>query len=199
MSLTVALMAGGKSSRMGTDKSFVSLLGKPMIERIRDRVADLGQDETILIANRPAADYAHLNLSVFSDVLPGKGALGGIYSAIYRSSSDHTLIVACDMPFVNSALLRYMIGLCDDSTDVVIPTVDNRLQGFHAIYSKACLDPVRARLDTDRLKVIGFHEDVHMRYLDPAEWQPLDPMGLSFFNVNTPEDLAIAHQLAADD
>jgi molybdopterin-guanine dinucleotide biosynthesis protein A len=102
------------------------------------------------------------------------------------------------MPFLNPALLRYMIGLCEgDHFDVIVPRVDGYPQGLHAIYSKACLEPIRARLDADRLKVIGFYDDVRLRYLDEDEYQSLDPNGLAFRNVNTPEELADAQQIAA--
>jgi len=196
ISLTVAIMAGGKSSRMGRDKSFVELMGKPMIEHLMSRAAALGQRETILITNRPA-DYAPLGLPMFGDVLPEKGSLGGIYTAIHHSQNPYTLVIACDMPFVNPALLRHMIGLGEDGQfDVIVPRVDGYPEGLHAIYSKACLAPIRQRLDADKLKVIGFYDAVRVRALDEVEWQRFDPQGLSFFNVNTPDELAEAQRKA---
>ncbi|MBI5927811.1 MAG: molybdenum cofactor guanylyltransferase [Chloroflexi bacterium] len=197
MSLTLAIMAGGKSSRMGTDKSFVTLLGKPLIEHLLDRLADLGEDERILITNRPD-DYVALGLPMFPDVLPEKGSLGGIYTAITHSQSDYTLVIACDMPFANPALLKYMIGLCDGSYDVIVPRVDNYPEGLHAIYKQTCLAPIRKLLDADQLKVMGFYGDVRVRYLDEAEYQPFDAKGLSFFNVNTPHELEEARRLAGE-
>lgn len=183
---------------MGTDKSFVPLLGKPMIEHILARVRDLGQDETILITNRPG-DYAQLGLPMFTDVIPDKGALGGIYTAIHASQSDYTLVLACDMPFLNADLLRYMIALRSEPYDVFVPRVEDYPQGLHALYHKACLLPIRARLDADRLKVIGFYDQVRVRYLDPPEWSRFDPQGLSFHNINTPEELLAAQQLIDSD
>jgi molybdopterin-guanine dinucleotide biosynthesis protein A len=194
MNFSVAIIAGGQSSRMGSDKSFVELAGQPIIKHVMERVANLGQRETILISNRMAA-YSNLGLPMFSDVLPKKGSLGGIYTAIYRSQQPHTLVVACDMPLLNTDLLRYMVGLLDEQTDVIVPTVDGYPQGLHAIYGKACLDPIRQRLEADNLKVIGFYGDVQVRYIDEAEYTPYDPHGYSFFNVNTPEDLERARQL----
>lgn len=194
--LTVAIMAGGQSSRMGTDKAFVELLGQPLIAHILERVADLGQDETIIVTNRPT-DYAHLGLPTFTDVLPGKGSLGGIYSALRHSNSDDVLVIACDMPFVNPALLRHMIGLrdaADGPFDVIVPRRDGYPQGLHAIYRQTCLGPIHERLDADRLKVIGFYDAVRVHYLDEAAYAPFDPDGLSFYNINTPEDLARAQQ-----
>jgi molybdopterin-guanine dinucleotide biosynthesis protein A len=187
-------MAGGKSSRMGVNKAFVELHGKPLIGHVLDRVSDLEQEETILIANSPA-DYDHLGLPVYPDLIPGKGSLGGIYSAIHDSRSQYTLVVACDMPLLNPDLLRYMIGLCSGPVDVIAPRVEGHPQGLHAIYSKDCLEPIHRQLDAGRLKVIGFHQDVRVRYLDEPEYGRFDPNGLSFFNVNTPQDLKKVSEL----
>ena len=195
---TLALLAGGKSSRMGRDKAFIPLAGKPIIERILERTADLGQAETILITNRPKA-YAHLGLPMFQDILPEKGALGGIYTAIARSAHPYTLTLACDMPFVNPHLLRYMLALRDaiDGTpwDVIVPRVYGHPQGLHAIYAQTCLRPIRMQLETGNLRVIDFYDVMRVRYLTHAEYAPLDPRGLSFFNINTPEDLQTAEAL----
>lgn len=192
---TVAVIAGGKSSRMGTDKSFVKILGQSLIEHILSRVSDLGQDETLLITNRPD-DYVHLELPMYTDVIPEKGSLGGIYSALHYSRSQYTLVIACDMPFVNPELLRYMIGLrAAGPFDVIVPRVEAYPEGMHAIYSKSCMDAIRARLDADRLKIIGFYDEVRVRYIDEPEYTPFDPKGLSFYNVNTPEELEKARRL----
>ncbi len=193
-SFSVAIIAGGKSSRMGTDKSFVQLAGRSLIAHIIERVLPLGQAETFLITNKPKS-YAHLGLPMHSDVLPEKGSLGGIYTAIYHSQQSYTLCVACDMPFANSELLRYLVDLRkDDSFDVIVPRVESYPEGLHALYSRACLDPIRKRLEADQLKVIGFYADVRVRYVDEAEWQRFDPQGLSFRNINTPDELAQSNQ-----
>jgi len=189
-SFTLAVVAGGKSTRMGRDKSFVTLNGRPLIEHVLERTRGLGQAETILIVNQPAL-YAHLGLPMFADLLPDKGSLGGIYTAIHHSGAPYTLCVACDMPFLNAELLRYQISLAPDY-DVVAPRVDHYPEGLHAVYSRACLPAIRARLAADRLKVIGFYQDVRVRYLDEPEWQRFDPEGLSFRNINTPGELDAA-------
>lgn len=198
ISLTVAINAGGQSARMGTDKAFVEILGQPLIEHVIERVSGLGQAETILVSNRPD-DYAHLGLPMVGDVLPDKGSLGGIYTALYHSQTPYTLVVACDMPFLNPALLRTMIDLCaGDQYDIIVPRVEGYPQGLHAVYSQRCMEPIRARLDADRLKVIGFYDQVRVRYIDEAEYAPLDPDGLAFRNINTPEELAEARRLARE-
>lgn len=195
-SLSVAIVAGGRSSRMGRDKSFVLLRGKPMIEHVVARVSALSAESMLLIANRPD-DYAYLGLPTYPDVFPDKGSLGGIFSAVHYSPSEHTLVVGCDMPYLSDALLRYMASLLGERAapyDVIVPVHDNHPQGLHAIYRKTCLAPIRADLEADRLKVIGFFGAVSVRYIQPAEYRDLDLAGRSFQNINTPEELERANQ-----
>ncbi|MCC6614089.1 MAG: molybdenum cofactor guanylyltransferase [Anaerolineae bacterium] len=193
---SVAIIAGGESTRMGTDKAFVPVDGKPLVERLLERVAGLGQGETFIIANRPDG-YQALGLPIYPDILPGKGSLGGIYTALTVSQNPFTLMLACDMPFVNADLLRHMMQMrIGGPFDVIVPRVKSQPEGLHAAYSKTCMSPMRRRLDAGRLKVVGFYEDVRVRFLDEDEWQPFDPDGISFYNVNTPEHLAQAERLA---
>jgi molybdenum cofactor guanylyltransferase len=191
--LTVAILAGGKSSRMGTDKSFVRVLGRPLIEDVLAQVAGLGA-ETLIVTNRPD-DYGYLGLPLFTDVLPDKGALGGIYTALHSSSLPHTLCVACDMPFVVRPLLDYLISLIPEA-DAIVPRLNGEAEPFRAIYSRACLGPIRAALDAGKMRVISFFPAVRVRFVDEPEIDRFDPQHLSFFNVNTPEDLEQARRLA---
>lgn len=196
---SLAIMAGGKSSRMGRDKSFVQVGGQTIIERVLQRTANLGQAETILITNQPG-DYAHLGLPMVSDVIEDKGSLGGIYTAITHSQQEYTLVIACDMPFVSAPLLKYMLSFINENHqyDVIVPRVDGYPQGLHAIYRKTCLEPIRERVEANQLKVIGFYEDMAMRYLDETEYQTYDADKAAFININTPEELQKAQQLALE-
>ena len=184
--LTVAIMAGGQSSRMGMDKSFVLFEGQPMIEVVIDAVAGLG-DETLLITNKPD-EYAHLNLPMVSDVYPNHGSLGGIFTAVYAASHPHTLVVACDMPWLNRQLLEYMVGL-RETADVIVPRWEKYPEPLHAIYSKACLNPIEAKLKEKRLKITGFFGEVDVQFVDREEIERFDRNGRSFANINSPEDL----------
>jgi molybdopterin-guanine dinucleotide biosynthesis protein A len=184
--LTIAIEAGGKSSRMGTDKSFVLFQGRPMIEVVRDKVAGLG-DELILITNRPN-DYAHLNLPMFSDVYPDHGSLGGIFTAVSHAQHPHTLVVACDMPWLNRPLLEYMIGL-RQTADVIVPRWETYPEPLHAIYSKNCLPAIEQKLKAGQLKITGFFSDVKVRYVEREEIARFDVDGRSFANINTPVEL----------
>ena len=194
MKLSVAIIAGGKSARMGRDKAFVKLAGKPLIQHVIERSQNLGQTETILIANQPQR-YRYLGLPVFSDVCPNKGSLGGIYTALTYAQSPHTLVIACDMPFIKTELLRFMIAQISDAIDIVVPRVGGYPQGLHAIYSQSCRQPIQEQLAANRLKVIRFYDRMRVRYLDEADYEPYDVDGRSFVNLNTPEELQQARKL----
>lgn len=170
---------------MGTDKSFVRVLGVPMVERVLAQVRGLGA-ETLIVTNNPG-DYAYLGLPLYADVIPGAGALSGIYSALRHAVHPHVLVVACDMPFLSRPLLAHLLALGPDF-DVVVPRAAEGVEPLHAVYGKACLEPVRRRLDAGRYKVIGFYDDVRVRYVEEAELRRYDPRLRSFVNVNTPEE-----------
>ncbi|MCA9935296.1 MAG: molybdenum cofactor guanylyltransferase [Ardenticatenaceae bacterium] len=186
MGVTVAIMAGGQSSRMGRDKSFVLFEGQPLIERVRDRVADLG-NELILITNKPA-EYAHLGLPIYGDVIPDCGPLGGIYTAVHHASYPHTLVVACDMPWLNRGLLQYMISL-RETADIVVPRWEKFPEPLHAVYGKACLPAMYEKLQAQQLKITGFFGRMSVRFVDREEIERWDEDGRSFTNINTPHDL----------
>lgn len=190
----MAIIAGGKSVRMGSDKAFVKLAGKPLIQHVIERSRNLGQMETILIANQPER-YRHLGLPVFSDVCPNKGSLGGIYTALTYAQSPHILVIACDMPFIKPELLRFMIAQIGGDIDIVVPRVGGYPQGLHAIYSQSCRQPIQEQLAANRLKVIRFYDRMRVRYLDEADYEPYDVDGRSFVNLNTPEELQQARKL----
>jgi molybdopterin-guanine dinucleotide biosynthesis protein A len=193
-SISAAILAGGQSSRMGANKAFVQVGGRPIIERVIKRVHPLA-NELVIVTNAPT-EYAHLGLPIFTDLLPGKGPLGGLYTAISQTMGDYTLAVSCDQPFLNPELLRFLLDL-RHSYDVIVPlNREDYPQSLHAVYSKDCLMPIRRCLDADRLKVIGFYADVHVRSVTSEEIDRFDPERLSFFNVNTPDDLAEAERLA---
>lgn len=192
---TLAIIAGGRSRRMGRDKALVKLHGRPMLAHVIERVSGLGQAQTLLVSNDHAA-HARFSLPMVRDSLPDAGSLGGIYTALMHSRHGHTLVVACDMPTLSPALLAYMLELREEGEyDVIVPRVAGYPQGLHAVYSQACVAPIRSKIEAGRLKVIGFHDQVRVRYLDEDEWHPLDPTGQALSNVNTPEELAAAATL----
>jgi molybdopterin-guanine dinucleotide biosynthesis protein A len=190
-SLTGVILAGGQSSRMGQNKALMSLGGKRLVDRVVEVMRNVF-DDLLMVTNTPEV-YADLSIPMVRDVWPDKGSLGGVYSAIYHAATPYCLVVACDMPFLQTAVLRYLVTQIHDY-DVVVPDVLGELQTLHAIYSKACLQPIERRLETNRLRIVGFFPDVRVRTVTASELEPYDPALLAFQNLNTPEEFQAAEQ-----
>jgi molybdenum cofactor guanylyltransferase len=192
--LTVAVQAGGRSSRMGTDKALVRLHGVPLIEHLLQRLAGLG-DEVLITTNRPQ-DYAYLGLPMASDPEPGAGALHGLHTALQAAGGETVLVMACDMPFVSRPLVEHMLQQMEGA-DLVVPRRGGEYEPLHAVYSKRCLPALQAALERGERRMISFFHSLRLHTLDQAEIDRFDPQGLSFFNVNTPEDLRQAERILA--
>jgi len=194
--LSIVVQAGGQSSRMGEDKALKTFLGRPLIQRVVDQLA-LIADEIIVTTNRPD-DYSFLDLRLISDLKPGRGALGGLYTAIASATYPVVAVVACDMPFASSMLIEKMNKLLlDEEVDVVIAKSDEGYEPLHAVYRReTCLPAIEAAIDADLWKVIAWFPQVKVRVLTPEEIKLSDPNGLAFWNVNTPEEFAKAEELA---
>ena len=192
--LTVAVQAGGRSSRMGSDKALLRLDGIPLIERLLQRVSGLGE-EILITTNRPQ-DYQYLGLRMASDPEPGAGALHGLRTALEAARGQTVLVLACDMPFVSRPLLEHMLQLAE-AADLVVPRRGGEYEPLHAVYSKGCLPALEAALQRGQRRMISFFPSLNLRTVEQEEIDRLDPEGLSFFNVNTPEDLRKAERILA--
>ena len=194
--LTVCIQAGGASSRMGEDKALKPFLGRPMIQRVIERLAPIA-DEIIVTTNRPE-DYRFLGLRLTPDLKPGRGALGGLYTAVASASQSLVAVVACDMPFASPTLLEAASRLMvQEEADVVIAKTEEGYEPIHAVYRRAtCLPAIEAAIDSDQWKVISWFPKVKVRVLTSGELKQFDPDGLAFWNVNTPEEFIQAEQLA---
>lgn len=186
-SISVVILAGGQSRRLGIDKSLLEVEGQPLLSRTVHTLTALSED-LIVVANETAR-YRSLNLDVrfVPDDKRGMGSLMGIYSGLKAARHGHALAVACDMPFLSLPLLRYMAPLAKGS-DVVIPRLKGMVEPLHSIYAKACLPFMAELLDQGRRRITAFFPQVRVRYVEEQELAALDPSYLSFVNVNTPED-----------
>jgi molybdopterin-guanine dinucleotide biosynthesis protein A len=194
--LTVVIQAGGQSSRMGEDKALKLFLGRPLIQRVIDRVTPIA-DEIIVTTNRPA-EYDFLSLRVVPDLKPGRGALGGLYTAIASAASPLVAVVACDMPFASPALFEGALKLmAAEGVDVVIAKTDEGYEPLHALYRReTCLPAIESAISADQWKVISWFPQVKVRMLLPDEIKSYDPSGLCFWNLNTPEEFVEAEKRA---
>ncbi len=194
--LTIAIQAGGSTRRTGSDKALLPLAGKPLIEHLLMRVNDLG-DDILVTTNRPQ-DYAFLGVRLVSDPVPGLGALNGLHTALDAARGRSVLVLACDMPFVSRPLLEHLVSLVSHA-DVVVPRHEGRFEPLHALYEKqACLPAIGAALAAGEKRLISFYTKVHVLPVEGSDLSRLDPRGLSFFNVNTLEDLAQAERILSE-
>ena len=200
MSVTGVILAGGTSRRMGQNKALIQLGDDSLMGHVIRRIRPV-TDERLLITNTPD-EYAHLGLPMYSDIVPDAGALGGIYTGLMSASHDAVLCVACDSPFLVPSLLTYLVSVLDDY-DAVMPytyrenPADHNsdqitLQTLCAVYSKRCLPIIELMLKESELRVHALQERASIKCISPEVWQAFDPDGISFFNINTPEDLAQA-------
>jgi molybdopterin-guanine dinucleotide biosynthesis protein A len=194
--LTVSIQAGGQSARMGEDKALKTFLGRPLIQRVIERLSPIA-DEIIVTTNRPEA-YSFLDLRLIPDLKPGRGALGGLYTAIASATHPSVAVVACDMPFASATFIETASRfLVEEEADVVIAKSNEGYEPLHALYRReTCLPAIEAAIDADQWKVIAWFPQVKVRVLTNEELKQLDPAGLAFWNVNTPEEFAKAEQIS---
>jgi molybdenum cofactor guanylyltransferase len=198
LKITCIALAGGKSTRLGRNKLAEIIGGYTLLERVLSSLAVFNAEIIVVtspdISLPPIADrYA---LKVVNDIYPGTGSLGAIYTGLASSKTHLNLVVACDMPFLNIRLLRYMLSI-SHGYDLVAYNKDDRPEPLHAIYSKNCLAPMKSLIEQNKLRIIGILPFIRARYLEPAEIERFDPGYLSFFNINTQEDLQKARDLLA--
>ena len=196
--MTSIILSGGKSSRLGQSKALQVIEGKSLIQWVIDRLAILSTEIIIATAHGeliPCSSAA--KIKTVADIYPGKGPLAGIYSGLIASSSSRAIVVGCDTPFLSVGLLEYMTQICS-TFDVVIPRIKNELEPLCAVYSKNCLDPIQGLLKQDERQIRKLFIMVNVKYVEEDEINRFDPKHLSFFNINTQDDLERARKLAAE-
>jgi len=198
--ISSVILAGGKSKRFGKNKAFLKIGGRILIDQIVEKMGRLSNEIIIITNILKKFDYLpkkinYLNVKLIKDIIPYKGSLGGIYSGLLFAKNNYIFVVACDMPFLNIPLLKYIISFLQDY-DVVIPKINDFFEPLHAIYSKKCIKPIKKLIDENSLKIIDFFKDVNVKFVKKNEIEKFDPDFLSIFNINTLEDLKIAKERA---
>ncbi|MBM7854054.1 molybdopterin-guanine dinucleotide biosynthesis protein A [Desulfohalotomaculum tongense] len=196
MKASAAILAGGKNSRMGTNKAFLEVQSCRIIDHALHELRRVSED-ILIITNNPA-EYSHLNVRLAQDIYPGRGPLSGIHSALVNAKNHTLLVVACDMPFIEAELARYLINAARDY-DVVIPVVEGYFEPLFAVYTKACLPPIEWCFRKEKLRVIDFFSALKVKYVNEDEISRVADVERVFYNVNTPKELAAAKKLMHND
>ena len=175
--ITGVILAGGKSSRYGTNKALVKIEGIPLIERVATVMQSLFE-HVFLITNSPD-EYAYLGFSMYEDLIKGLGPLGGIYTALTAISNSGGFFVSCDMPFLNPYLIRHMMEI-RENYDAVVPRISENIEALHAFYSNRCLPAVKKLIDRREYQIFRFFPKVSVRYVEEAEIRGFDSQLRSF-------------------
>ena len=195
--ITGIVLAGGRSRRLGRDKAVEPFGGQPLIRHVIESIEPLTGEIVVVVADAARAEALPLEAEhrVAVDLYPDCGSLGGIFSGLSAANNRWGLVVACDMPFLNRQLIEHLASLRGEC-DAVVPMPGEHPEPTHALYSQACLPHIETKLRARDLKISGFFDDVRVRYVSEDEVRQFDPDLHSFFNVNSPEDLARAVALA---
>lgn len=187
LNFTGIILSGGKSLRMGKNKAFIEIEGLPMIERILNLFKKIFKE--ILVITNDKNQFGHLdNVKIYNDLIPYKGALGGLFTGLFYSSNEYSFCVGCDMPFLNESLIKFLIKKIDGE-DIIVPKTEKGLEPLHAIYSKRCLSLIKKMIDSGKSRIIDIYPLLNVKIIEEKEFIELDPEGKSFLNINTPEEL----------
>lgn len=193
-SLTGVILAGGENKRFnGKNKSFATIGGRSIFDRIHDLFKELF-DEVILVTNNPLA-YLNYDLAMVSDHYDARSSLNGLYSGLFAASNPYAFFVACDTPFVKRELIEFVVGKIEKNKDMVLPQTTPGYEPLFAAYSKMCLKPMAYQLENKLLKIQGLMGRVRVKKIPENKLREIDPELVSFFNVNTPEDLVKAEEM----
>ena len=199
MDISCIVLAGGGGLRLGRNKLSETFGNKSLLDRVLSRLGFISGD-ILVVGGEPVSPEpgGYPRFKAVSDIYPGKGPLGGIYTGLRLSSTFYNLVVASDMPFLSRGLLGYMVDI-SPGFELVVPRLGDLIEPLHAVYSRACLEPMERLLNEGRLSVREVFSRVRTRYVETEEIDRFDPHHRSFFNINTKADLERALGLLGED
>ncbi|MCU0573217.1 MAG: molybdenum cofactor guanylyltransferase [Syntrophobacteraceae bacterium] len=184
--LTGAVLAGGRSLRYGRNKALEVFQGERLVDRAVGALRK-SCSPVFLVAN-DLTPYLGVGANLLRDIVSFQGPLGGLYTALLFSPNDWVAVRATDMPLFVPEMLEAMLSLSAGGVDVVVPRSGDKYEPLFALYHRRCIPAIADVLEGPRRNVIGFFARVRVKHFEEDEWRRLDPDGLSFRNVNTPED-----------
>ena len=185
-SMTGVILAGGKSSRMGTDKALLPIGGKPCIQHVRDILREVFND--VIAISDHGDRYAFLSLPVLKDIWKGSGPIGGIHSALTQITTDDAFITSCDLPGITSTMIRRVARIGAGEDAVVFKASDGLIQPLFGVYRKSCLPQLRRHLASRQYSIVKFLEDIRVLYLTLDDILGDDALGYRLQSMNSPED-----------
>ena len=180
------ILAGGLSSRMGTNKAFLNVGGETNIERIRN-ILQLEFRDLLLVTNQ-MEEYQYLNLPMVSDLYPGKGPLAGIHAGLSVSTQSVNFIVACDMPFISVTLARFLVEQIEDY-DIVVPSIGGQLHTLFSVFKKSAAPVIKESIKNNKFRIQDVFKALKVKIITEEELKITnEDLSVAFFNMNTIED-----------
>lgn len=193
--ITAVILAGGSSERYGQNKAFLEIGGIRLIDLVAGQMKNIFK-RVILVTNQ-TRDYEYLKIPIVEDLVKGLGPIGGIYTGLMSIADKAGFFIACDMPFINRRLVRYMVDIRGNHA-AIVPSVANEIEPLHAIYTRACLGPIRSLIDSKRYQVRLFYDHISVRYVKEDEIRKFVSPSRAFLNINTVDELAKIESLMKD-
>ena len=193
MKVSGIILAGGKNTRIKTEKAFIQLNSRTTLIQNMLELFKKIFPEIIIVSNNPGA-HSKFGTRVVEDLIKDKGPLGGIFTGLCFSTSQINFVMGCDMPFPNPDLIKYILQKPNEY-DVVIPVIKDKAESLFARYSKNALPVIFSHLLKDELKLQDVLSEIRALKIASEEIERFDPEHLSFFNINTPEDLTKAKDI----
>ena len=195
--VTGIILAGGKSSRLGRDKAWEDVGGQRIIDRVIGALQS-SCDEVLIIGDRPERQN-ELSLpkciQYRSDELKGRGSIGGLYTGLKASDTLWSLVVACDMPFISRELIRFMLSIISKNRcDAIVPVINGRYQPTHALYNSTCIPFIEKNISSGNFRMDSYFDEIYLEEIGEDVINSIKVAELSFFNVNTEDDLFTARE-----
>jgi molybdopterin-guanine dinucleotide biosynthesis protein A len=194
------IFLGGRATRLdGANKALLDVGGNTILGRILQALETLVSERILLVNDAPGPWTQVHQIKVVYDPRPHAGVLPALAAGLDAATGDVCLAVACDMPFVSGPLFAHLLEVQRrENADVVIPRSSGFVEPMHAVYRRQpVLKAIQSALERGEQRMISYFADVRVVEVGEDEWREVDPSGLAFFNVNTPEDLEEARRIAA--
>lgn len=188
---TGVILAGGLNSRYsGRNKAFIPVWGKRILDRLYEVFQEVFE-EIILVTNDPLK-YLEWDLTIVTDIFPYRSSLTGIHAGLFFVETPFAFFAACDAPFLKTEVVEMIVGSIETGFDIVIPETSSGFQPLCAVYAKKCIRSIERQISQKNFKIEGFFQSQRIKRIPEELLRVKDPSLVSFFNVNTPQDLAMA-------
>jgi molybdopterin-guanine dinucleotide biosynthesis protein A len=196
LEISCIVLAGGRGLRLGRNKALEHVGEQSLLQGVVSSLSPFDSEIVVVTAdeNHALPVISYPGVRIVTDIFPGRGSLGGVYTGLLSSDSFYNIVVACDMPLLNRSLLEHMVEI-SAGFDAVVPRLGKFLEPLHAVYSKECIVPIETLFNRGDLSITALFSLINVRYMDADEVERFDPEHLSFFNVNTEDDLNLAREL----